>query len=408
MYPSSCESPNQKRTLFVTRFGLSDRTAIGVQTRYLLGQFPNHIHFYWNEGLFDPKFPGSRRIENWYFSRLPVLKKQNAAARLFTKLKLGRWDDDRPSAALVSFLIALRSQLSAVYLAPIDAKDAVRMRAIVTTLQMPFVLHLWDFLDNGLDHDATRWLVANAIHVFCLNRHILSALHDLQPSSSILTFTRPPPKSIATYKLKDELIVAIMGDIGSYRKGAECLIQAIKLLRRAGRDCRIVYIGRQRTLKQCGFNDYGFVKSTGFIALGDERDRILSECGIGFIPGPIAAPEIDARSKYSIPSRILDFMAVGMPFVGTVHPHSATYAFCRDLGIESGLLPTLDAKALARLIMRMATQREWGLNSRRNLEAFNEIVSTHQLGRLRAVLQQTDVIPKTCMQAHEPTASVSS
>lgn len=383
-----------KLTLFVTRFGLSDRTAIGVQTRYLLNHFPNHIHFYWNEGLFDPIFPRSRRIENWLHSRLPVLKKENAASRLFTKLRLGRWENDLPSATLVSFLTELRSQLSSVYLAPIDAKDALRMKAIVTTLQLPFVLHLWDLLDNGVSHDATRWLVANAIHVFCLNRHILSAVHDIQPSSSILTFIRPPTKSTATYQIRDELTVAIMGDIGSYRNGTECLLRAVKLLRRAGRNCRIIYIGRQRTLKQCGFEDFGFVTSTGFIASGDERDRILSKCAVGFIPGPVADPEEDARSRYSIPSRILDFMAAGIPVLGTVHPRSATYAFCRDLEIESGFLPTLDAKGLARLLMRMETQREWVLNSRRNLVAFDRIVSAHRLDRLVDALQLPHVIQK--------------
>jgi hypothetical protein len=376
-----------------------------VQTKYLLHQVPNHIHFYWNEGLFDPNFPRSRRIENWVLSRLPVLKKENAASRLVAKLKLGAWDDDMPSRALVAFLTELRPRLSSVYLAPIDAKDALRMKAIVTTLQMPFVVHLWDFLENSVSHDATRWLIANAIHVFCLNRQILSAVHGMQPSSSILTFTRPPAKSTATYQIRDELTVAIMGDIGSYKDGVQCLIQAVKLLRRAGRNCRILYIGRRRTLKQCGLEGYRFITSTGFIASGDERDRNLSECAVGFIPGPIAAPEHDARSKYSIPSRILDFMAVGLPFLGTVHSHSATYGFCRDLGIESGLLTTLDPKRLARLIMRMATLREWALNSRRNLAAFDEIVSAHQLDRLMAVLQLPDVIQKTCVQAHESTAS---
>jgi glycosyltransferase involved in cell wall biosynthesis len=384
---------NDKTTLFVTRFGLSDRTAIGVQTRYLVDRFQNHLHLYWNEGLFDSNFPHSRRIEERFHSRLPFLKTENVVSRFFRKSGLSLWKGDMPSAALDKLLVELRSQLSSAYLAPIDGKDALRMKAIITTLQLPFVVHLWDFLDNGATHEETRWLIANANHVFCLNRSILRVVHNIQPNSSILTFTRQPAKITASLKSGDELVVAIMGDIGSYREGVRCLVRAIELLRRGGLNGRVLYIGRQKALRQFGFDGHKFVTSTGFLTSAEDRDRILSECSVGFMPGPAFAPEVDARSAYSIPSRVLDFMAVGLPFVGTVHPRSATFEFCRDLGIAGGLLPSLDSDSLAQTLLRFSKEREWSLQRQLNLAGFDTIVGAHGLAPLAAALKSEGCAP---------------
>lgn len=374
-----------KRPLFVTRFGLSDRTAIGVQTRLLLGHFSDFLHAYWNEGLFDPHYPNSLCLENWPFARISALKRKTPMVGRLQELHISRWQGGKPSPSLLSDLRNLRGNVSTVYFAPIDAEDAYRMREMARFLDLPFIVHLWDFLDNEQD-EATHWLIRSAEHVFCLNKAILDYVQKTQNNSSILSFNRLPSASRASFSLGKTTTVAIMGDIGSYVGGIRCLIDAISLLSNSGSAYRIVYIGNGRNLGRLGLSDCNLISATGFIASAARRDEVLSQCAIGFMPGPSTAPDRDPRSKYSIPSRILDFMAVGIPVVGTVHLDSATFSFCRELGVHTWLLQS-DPARLAEALNAHAEQRIWIASSDASLAAFDMFHKAYDIGALKKHLE---------------------
>ncbi|MEA3159910.1 MAG: hypothetical protein QOD95_1458 [Gammaproteobacteria bacterium] len=371
--------------LFITRFGLSDRTAIGVQTRGLLDHFTEYAHLYWHESLFDPAFARSHRIESLPFARIPHLKRDNAPARLLSKAGSGYWRNEQPTLKLKAFLSSLRQGISAVYLAPIDARDARRMRAVVEILDLPFVVHLWDFLDEGLDDPSTKWLIGNARHVFCLNQQLLDSVSSIQTGASILRFTRAQASVTPQYPNGKEMKVVIMGDIFPYLTGVKCLIRAVQILRKTSDSYRIEYVGNAKTLRRCGIDAHEFISATGFVVDASGRDQALANCAIGFMPGPTAAPDVDPRSKYSIPSRILDFMAVGLPVLGTVHSESATYSFCREMGIDRGLLSE-DEGLLAEAIRALADEANWSRSRTRSLAAFEKHMKSYDIGRLKAFL----------------------
>jgi glycosyltransferase involved in cell wall biosynthesis len=388
-YPVSDSSDtlngDSKFPLFVTRYGLSDRTAIGVQTKHLISSFSTYAHLYWHESPFDPAFPHSHRIESWLFGRFHLFKHDNVPSRLLRMLNASLWHGDKPSPALTAFLRTLKQHISILYLAPIEAADARRMKEIALELQLPFVLHFWDFLDSNVTDAATKWLIENATHIFCLNYQMLKDMHGVQRKSSILTFTRGPSNMIARYTSGNERIIALTGNITSYIDGMKCLIRAVDILRAAGKDYRIVYIGPLKSVRRCGIGTHDFITATGFLPSAEERDNVLAECAVGFMPGPTAAPEADARSKYSIPSRILDYLAVGLPIVGSIHPRSATYSFCRDLGIDVGLL--LDnPQRVAQSLVSLENEWKWITTNRRNLSAFSEFVDAHNVDELKTVL----------------------
>ncbi len=259
------------------------------------------------------------------------------------------------------------------------------MKEIALELQLPFVLHFWDFLDSNITDAATEWLIDNAIHIFCLNRQMLNDLQGAQRKSSILTFTRYPAHVIAGFTSGNEIKIALTGNITSYIDGMKCLIRAVEILRAAGKDYRIVYVGPPKSVRRCGIGTHDFITATGFLPSAEERDNALAECAVGFMPGPTAAPETDARSKYSIPSRILDYLAVGLPIVGAIHPRSATYSFCRDLGIDVGLLLD-DPQCVAQSLVSLENERKWINTSRCNQSAFSELVDAHNVDDLKTVL----------------------
>src|ERR1700730_16686449 len=181
------------RPVFVTRFGLSDRTAIGAQTLNILKLFPQWYHIYWAESLFDKNVINSYRLESWAFCRLSPLRRNNWLKKKSEQMKWTWWSDDRiigPGKALVS---SLKEKASSAYYAPLEAKDARWMRQIAELITKPFVVHLWDFLDNNISDESTQWLIKNADRVFCLNSAMANAVKENGRDSEILQFTRSIP-----------------------------------------------------------------------------------------------------------------------------------------------------------------------------------------------------------------------
>src|SRR3569832_445621 len=251
-YSDAISGNRPKRPIFVTRFGLSDRTAVGVQTKQILENFPIHAHLFWNESVFDSRKPRSYRIESSLYSTVAALKRNRKISPLLANLDVSWWRNDKPARQVISLLENLREETSGVYLAPLDKSDARRMREIVIVLQSPFVLHLWDFLDNAND-ETTRWLIENASSVFCLNSAILRDVTSIRREASILTFRRTAAKVVAQRSDDTTVSVAILGDIGSYLGGVTCLIAAIEHLRKDGQNHNVVYVGTsQKMLKRFG------------------------------------------------------------------------------------------------------------------------------------------------------------
>lgn len=376
-----------RRPLFVTRFGLSDRTAIGAQTRHLLAHFPEHLHLYWHESVFDRRQPGSERIENPLLGRLTPLKRDSRLARRVAGLTGGRWDGDVPGAALSRRLAGLNGTVSSIYLAPIEERDSRRMMEIARRVDRPFVLHLWDFLDDGAQAPATRWLITEAAHVFCLNEQILDEVRPLQPNATLLPFRRDatPQRARPRSATAPKPAIAILGDIGSYLDGVRSLLEAVVLAERAGAAYDVLYVGAAKMLRRAGIGPSPRIRATGFLETPAARDAALAGCSVGFLPGPTAAPSQSTRSRFSIPSRVLDLMAVGLPVVGTVHPDSATFSYCRGLGIGGALHGTAPERVAASLA-ELYDPVHWAASSRRSTAAFASHAAAHDLSLLSALM----------------------
>jgi len=276
-------------------------------------------------------------------------------------MKLTWWDKDRIVRGGEKLISSLKGHVSSAYFAPIEAKDARRMRHIAELLSKPFVVHFWDFLDGNMEEESTKWLIRNAERVFCLNQ---AMAHDVKRfrDVDILEFTRSVPNFQSRYLAKGEIRVALVGSLGPYMDGVKKLLGAVEILNKAGRSARIVYLNKNHIGKRFFGSYRDHISRTGYIKNDDNKDRILSNCNIAFMPGPSAPPEHDSWSRYSMPSRILDFLGVGLPMVGTVHPRSATYDFCRRLNVHEYLLcedPLRIADALVAL-SDSATRRHCG------------------------------------------------
>ncbi len=374
--------------VFVTRYSLSSKTAIGVQTKHYLSAFENWRHLYWRE--FDSgigRDKRSVRIEDFLVARWPFLAHKLRKQPGLGRLSATRWTNHRLAETAKRDLIArYRETTSALYLAPIDAQDAERMRHLAEVIGKPFVLHLWDSLVTPLlESEHHRWLLRNAHQVLALSKPLLHEAQELRPDAAELLFVREATANRAQAPSAGPLRVALIGFLPSYRTGLHLLYEAFGQMRSAGTPIELHFVGSRRTLDRLNEDITKEMIHTGYLRSHEARDAALASCHVAFLPGPLESPVDDFRSRYSIPSRVLDFMAVGLPVVGTVHPESATAQFYAEFGVGEHLRCGT-AQQVADAFRALTERTAWDAAHQASLAALQKIDCDGQLGRLKAAM----------------------
>lgn len=354
--------------LFINRFSLSPRTAVGVQTVRLLDPHEDWLHFHWWSSSLQTLDPRSVLLENSVLSRYSFLH-HPTLVKLSERLGLSAWsgDDLRPSA--VSRLTsAYRRRITSVYAAPLGEEDAQRCLKLVNLVGAPFILHLWDVLEGDITRGALRELVDRAQRVFCVSQPLLRDIAALRPDAELLLFSRDAALAKAHPREGGPLKIVMHGNVSSYAEGLDDLDGAIALLEAKGLEVEVSFLGSPKILRQARTTIKRRVKVRGFFPTQAELDSALSHAHVGFLPGPKLDPKIDLRSRYSIPSRIIDYMAVELPIVGTVHESSATGEFARWLGLDSVMCT--GPEQVAERLLALHRGEDWSEQKARSRRAF--------------------------------------
>ena len=279
-----------------------------------------------------------------------------------------------------------RERTSALYLAPVDAVDAARMRYIAELLDKPFVLHLWDSLGTPLLASENHvWLIRHAHQVYVLSKPLLLESLEVRPDVGELLFVRERAASRAEAPGAGPLRVALIGFLPAYRTGLHLLYKAIQQMRGAGVPIELHYVGARRALDRLHEDITKEMGHTGYLPSHEARDAALASCHVAFLPGPLESPAEDFRSRYSIPSRVLDFMAVGLPVVGTVHPESATALFYAEYGVGKHL-ECGTPKQITDAFTALKRPEEWAEAHLASLAALERIDCDGQLERLKEAM----------------------
>jgi hypothetical protein len=360
--------------LFINRYSLSPHTAIGVQTLRLLGPHQDWLHFHWWTSSFQRPDPRSVLFENTVLSRYPFLHRPKTL-RFFEMLGISSWSGSDLRPSLAKRLIApYRGRVSSAYVAPLGEDDATRCLELTNLVGVPFVLHLWDVLDGDVANGALRELVDRAERVFCVSQPLLDDVLKIRADADLLSFSRDASQATAKPREQGPIKVVIHGNVCSYAQGLNDLDQAIDLLERRGLPVEVSFLGSPKILRLAKTTIKRRVKVRGFIPTQRALDKELSSAHVGFLPGPKLDPGCDLRSRYSIPSRILDFMAVDLPIVGVVHEASATGGFVRKLGLHPAATCP-GPKEVADWLLRLARPGFWAEQSARSRAAFDLLQS---------------------------------
>ena len=354
--------------LFINRFSLSPRTAIGVQTVRLLDPYQDWLHFHWWSSSLETRDARSILLENTVLSRYSFLH-HPVLVKLSERLGLSAWSGDTPRPSMVRRLTSeYGKRVTSVYVAPLGENDAQRCLKLVNLVGAPFVLHLWDVLEGDITRGALRQLIDRAEKVFCVSHPLVRDIAAFRPDSQLLLFSRDASMARSQPREAGPLKIVMHGNVSSYAEGLDDLDGAIDLLQARGLEVEVSYLGSPRILRQARTTIKKRVKVHGFFATQAELDSALSHAHVGFLPGPKLDPRVDLRSRYSIPSRVVDYMAVELPVVGTVHDASATGEFARWLGLDSVLCK--GPEQLAERLMRLYHTEDWLQQKAKSRQAF--------------------------------------
>jgi glycosyltransferase involved in cell wall biosynthesis len=202
-----------------------------------------------------------------------------------------------------------------------------------------------------------------------VSQPLLDDVSAIRCDAELLCFSRDASSATATPREQGPLKVVLHGNISSYAEGLDDLDEAIALLERKGVKVEVSYLGPPKILRQSNTTLKKRVKVRGFLPTQGELDSALSRAHVAFLPGPKLDPKFDLRSRYSIPSRILDYMAVNLPIVGTVHKASATGGFVRELGLDPAATCS-GPEEVADWLVRLARPDIWVEQSARSRHAF--------------------------------------
>jgi hypothetical protein len=355
--------------LFINRFSLSSRTSVGVQTGLLLAPHSDWLHFHWWSSSFKRLDPRSILLENRFLSRYSFLHNVRFM-RFCERLGMSAWVGDGLRPEWAARVENFRGRVSCIYLAPLDEADALRCLYLANLIGAPFVLHLWDVLEGDVRYGALGELVRRAQDVFCISQPLLNVVRSVRNGGELLSFTRERSLYHVEPPVGSLLRVVMHGNIESYVEGLADVDVAIDLLKRRGITIEVSFVGSPQILRRCRTSLKKRVKVCGFQKTMHALDWELSNSHVAFLPGPKLDPKQDQRSRYSIPSRIIDYMALNLPIVGTVHPDSATGELIRTLGLGATGLCS-GPEQIADCFLRLTEPGFWMEQSNRSREAFD-------------------------------------
>jgi hypothetical protein len=377
--------------IFITSLALSPANAIGVQAKNFSRLWPRPWrHCYWDTctGLSTEK--NSVLLKNSLPDRWPFVKGRGFMGRQLEKMNLCWWRGDSLLEKRKARLAELFQDSNVAYVAPLWAKDAVRSVEVLRVLGIPYVVHLWDVMDRDGLHRGSRGyseLLSGAGHIFCVSSAIEDDVRKICGKPvSLLSFTRPDSKSLATQPPGPELRIAISGHLAPYKHGLELLAAALPGLDRAFAKISIRYIGPNDQAAMLPESLSAIAVKSGFVD-DATRDRLLAECNVGFLPGPLLDTS-DMRSRYSIPSRMADYYSVGLPIVGAVYETSAVNLHFRNLA-GTAFQRVSNPSELLSALTAMREEKFWRLASQSARNCFVETMSEEVvLGHLESVIAE--------------------
>jgi glycosyltransferase involved in cell wall biosynthesis len=248
--------------------------------------------------------------------------------------------------------------------------DAVRAYSIWEALgRPPFVLHIMDILHDGLSEAETPQftrLVREARHVICISDIAAEeARRQGARSSSVIPccsdFTTGQRQALAK-----TLRVAMTGTFWTAKPednpALHVLAAAWPEIKARFPDIELHYAGASGKLIPPDLR--GSLHDHGFLA-PEACQQLLCACHIAYVP--VSHPAHSCM-RYSLPSRLADYLACGLPTIACTEPGTGIFSFLRSLP-DGCAVNVTDANGLVAAVTAFAERPDyWAEVSRKAAE----------------------------------------
>jgi glycosyltransferase involved in cell wall biosynthesis len=216
----------------------------------------------------------------------------------------------------------------------------------------PFVLHVMDVFHDRLSEEETpkfRRLIQEARHVLCVSSNIAAEMRSngaksvslLPPCSAFSVDGRQPFGS--------PLRIVISGTLwnAAYADAFKLLVDSWPAIKRQFPAVELHYCGASR--KQLPRDLLGEILDHGLLS-HEAYEDLLRRCHLAYLP--VSHPS-HTVGRFSIPSRLADYLACGLPIVASTDPGSGIFSFLSSLprGCAANVA---DTKALLQAVIAFA------------------------------------------------------
>lgn len=322
--------PNAQKLncLFCSPRAVNYTHGTGVQISYITEQFPTNftaLNFGHHEhGVIDAAY----HLENSLVGLWPFkLKGRRSWIRGCENLGISYWRKEKlaPKGQKV-FCSLVETQGLSSYLAVLhDEFSARRFDSILKCKPLRYSIILYDFTDLKQFGCTYSDLIANASSVFVISQPLADVAQKLGASRvERIGFFRPPTmcREVSPPKPGNHLNILVLAYAAP--QAVQELYAALRKIATSSPQitATIHLVGNHPPYdesEKCtaiNTNRYGVVSSA-------ERDRIASMCDVAYLAGPCEPIDKCPFARYSLPSKLGDFLAVGLPTIARVAPGSA-------------------------------------------------------------------------------------
>lgn len=233
------------------------------------------------------------------------------------------------SSRLKESLAAIPIQPAQAYITCYGEREAAKAFSLWTKLGRPrFVFHVFDLFDTPVTETRTPnffRLVQAASHVLCLNGLIEKEM-NLAGAKRTSTFAlcSDLPRTVRSFQ-GDGLRILISGTLYADKHGEN---YALKLLKEAWPELEIA--NARLELHYSGRSSWAIPKALrpfthdhGLLPW-DEYEKLMRSCHVAYVP---VTHQEQSRLRFSIPSRIPDYLASGLPIIASTLPNTAVDEF---------------------------------------------------------------------------------
>jgi hypothetical protein len=299
-------------------------------------------------------------------SEWPFYRGRGFYARMRSRFGLNWWSGEQLNRGkLERRLRALGSRPGKAWIICMNEGDARRAYALWDAIgRPPFVLHIMDIFHDGLSEAETPffiYLLRAAQHVICISdiivaevlKHGANRTTVLSCGSDFTAENRQPLDGI----LRVVMSGSLWPEWYSNNPALDILASAWPEIQRRFAGSELHYAGPSSehipTELRSRIRDHGRLEA-------DAYQNLLRYCHLAYLP--VSHP-IDSVGRYSLPSRLADYLLCGLPIVTCTDPGTAIFSFLHSLP-PGCAINVFDAKALVRAIVTCAEDpKRWAETS---------------------------------------------